>query len=160
MSKGLILKDSAHKTTLHKNARKYTQKISNTRILLLIIRLLRLFLWKNNVMVTFHHNFSTPKSSTHPSNWTPTWQAQQKKQPQPHSDPATTLVTAKVGKRAMYQLHKHTTTIESVTRCLTLSSPPLPRSYHHQAALSPTTTNAYLGLCISIEPTFVVIPYI
>ena len=26
MSKGLILKDSAHKTTLHKNARKYTQK--------------------------------------------------------------------------------------------------------------------------------------
>ena len=44
MSKGLILKGSAHKTTLHKNARKYTQKISNTRILLLIIRLLRLFL--------------------------------------------------------------------------------------------------------------------
>jgi hypothetical protein len=32
MSKGLILKDSAHKTTLHKNARKYTQKISNNRI--------------------------------------------------------------------------------------------------------------------------------
>ena len=46
MSKGLILKDSAHKTTLHKNARKYTQKIPNTRILLLIIRLLRLFLRK------------------------------------------------------------------------------------------------------------------
>jgi hypothetical protein len=160
MSKGLILKDSAHKTTLHKNARKYTQKISNTRILLLIIRLLRLFLWKNNIMVTFHHIFSTQKSSTHPSNCNPNHQAQQKKQPQPHSDPATTLVTAKVGRRAMYQLHKHTTTIESVTRCLTLSTPPLPRSYHHQAALSPTTTNAYLGLCISIEPTFVVIPYI
>ena len=56
----------------------------------------------------------------------------------------------------MYQLHKHTTTIESVTRCLTLSTPPLPRSYHHEAALSPTTTNAYLGLCISIELVFVV----
>jgi hypothetical protein len=111
-------------------------------------------------MVTFNHNFSTQKSSTHHSNCNPNHQAQQKKQPQPHSDPATTLVTAKVGRRAMYQLHKHTTTIESVTRCLTLSSPPLPRSYHHQAALSPTTTNAYLGLCISIELTFVVIPYI
>ena len=33
MSKGLILKDSAHKTTLHKNARKYTQKFPNIRIL-------------------------------------------------------------------------------------------------------------------------------
>ena len=160
MSKGLILKDSAHKTTLHKNARKYTQKISNTRILLLIIRLLRLFLWKNNIMVTFHHNFSTKSPWHTPPNCNPNHQAQQKKQPQPHSDPATTLVTAKVGRRAMYQLHKHTTTIESVTRCLTLSSPPLPRSYHHEAALSPTTTNAYLGLCISIELTFVVIPYI
>ena len=32
MSKGLILKDSAHKTTLHKNARKYTQKISINRV--------------------------------------------------------------------------------------------------------------------------------
>ena len=44
MSKGLILKRLPLATTLHKNARKYTQKISNTRILLLIIRLLRLFL--------------------------------------------------------------------------------------------------------------------
>ena len=111
-------------------------------------------------MVTFRHNIFTQKPHDTPLNCNPDQQAQQKKQPQPHSDPATTLVTAKVGKRAMYQLHKHTTTIESVTRCLTLSTPPLPRSYHHETALSPTTTNAYLGLCISIELTFVVIPYI
>ena len=77
MSKGLILKDSAHKTTLHKNARKYTQKISNTRILLLIIRLLRLFLVKNNIKVTFGVTF---RPANHLNRWT-----QQKKQPMLHN---------------------------------------------------------------------------
>ena len=44
MPKGFILNRLAPKTTLHKNARKYTQKIPKNRNLLLIIRLLRLFL--------------------------------------------------------------------------------------------------------------------
>ena len=53
MSKGLILKRLPLATTLHKNARKYTQKIPKNRILLLIMRLLRLFLRKNNIKITF-----------------------------------------------------------------------------------------------------------
>ena len=49
MSKGLILKRLPLATTLHKNARKYTQKIPKNRNLLLIIRILRLKMRKNNI---------------------------------------------------------------------------------------------------------------
>ena len=48
-------------------------------------------------------------------------------------------------------------TLESVTRCLTRSAICPPRSYHHQTALSPMSAMTYLGLCISIEPTFAAI---
>ena len=77
MSKGLILKRLPLATTLHKNARKYTQKIPKNRILLLIMRLLRLFLVKNNIKVTFSVIF---RSSNHLNLWT-----QQKKQPMLHN---------------------------------------------------------------------------
>ena len=62
MSKGLILKRLPLATTLHKNARKYTQKIPKNRNLLLIIRILRLKMRKNNIKITFggcfQHTFS------------------------------------------------------------------------------------------------------
>ena len=107
----------------------------------------------------------------------PSWQTQQKKQPMLPSSPATTFATY-----AMRILHTRYSFSqqpidstpcgrcrtsyhqsppakqESVTRCLTFSALLLSRSYHHQTALSPTTTNAYLGLCISIELLFAVIP--
>ena len=89
MSKGLILKDSAHKTTLHKNARKYTQKISKNRILLLIMRLLQLFLRKNNIKITFERA-RTPRYA--PQLADTTKEATQTAL----RSPATTFVTARV----------------------------------------------------------------
>ena len=48
----------------------------------------------------------------------------------------------------------HSTTLECVTRCLTLSTIYSPRSYRYLTALSPTSATAYLGLCICIECVF------
>ena len=77
MPKGFILNRLALMTTLHKNARKYTQKIPKTRILLLIIRILRLKKRKNNIAVTL----SSKSSRFIHSATDPDLRTQQKMQP-------------------------------------------------------------------------------
>ena len=118
--KGFILNRLALMTTLHKNARKYTQKIPKTRILLLIIRILRLKKRKNNITVTL----SCESSQFGPSVTGPDLRTQQKMQPIGLRLIATTLATyvralgthviSPFARFLLTMTHKHKTTPTSI----------------------------------------------
>ena len=105
---------------------------------MLIIRILRLFLRKNNVSVTFRLQKTDPYLSSPADTTKEATQAA----PQPCHNLCHLPVRSESG---MKSHNKHYTTLESVTRCLTLSVTLTPRSYHHTDGTFPDLSHHILG---------------